>query len=84
MGAQVRSERLAWSREQVIDYQLGRTPAPRLAALGLGQLAGTAETAVYSGRLDDQLIDRFLAQCAIRAGGRPSPSPPSTPALPGG
>jgi hypothetical protein len=64
MGAQVRSERLAWSREQVIDYQLGRTPAPRLAALGLGQLAGTAETAVYSGRLDDQLIDRFLAHCA--------------------
>jgi hypothetical protein len=81
MGAHVRSERLAWSREQV--YQLGRTPAPRLAALGLGQVAGTAETAVYSGRLDDQLIDRFLAQCAIRAGGRrPSPSQPSTPANP--
>jgi hypothetical protein len=61
-GAHVRSERLAWSREQGIDYRLGRTPAPRLAALGLGQVAGTAETAVYSGRLDDQLIDRFLAQ----------------------
>jgi hypothetical protein len=32
--------------------------------VGLGQVAGTAETAVYSRRLDDQLIDRFLAQCA--------------------
>jgi hypothetical protein len=45
-----------------IDYHPSRTLAPRLAALGLGQVAGTAETAVYSGRLDDQLIDRFLAQ----------------------
>ena len=59
---------------------------PRLAAAGLEQVAGTAETAVYdggspwaaywtqtvvelrdrlvdSGRLDDRLIDRFLAQC---------------------
>jgi SAM-dependent methyltransferase len=78
---------LAWSREQGIDYHLGRTLAPRLAAVGLEQVAGTAETAVYnggspwaaywtqtvtelrdrlvdSGRLDDQLIDRFLAHCA--------------------
>jgi hypothetical protein len=64
MGAHVWSERLAWSREQGTDYQLGRTLAPRLAALGLGQVAGTAETAVYSERLDYQLIDRVLAQCA--------------------
>jgi SAM-dependent methyltransferase len=78
---------LAWSRDQGIDYHLGRTLAPRLAAVGLEQVAGTAETAVYnggspwaaywtqtvtelrdrlvdSGRLDDQLIDRFLAHCA--------------------
>jgi SAM-dependent methyltransferase len=78
---------LAWSRDQGIDYHLGRTLAPRLAALSLEQVAGTAETAVYnggspwaaywtqtvtelrdrlvdSGRLDDQLIDRFLAHCA--------------------
>jgi SAM-dependent methyltransferase len=78
---------LAWSRDQGIDYHLGRTLAPRLAAVGLEQIAGTAETAVYnggspwaaywtqtitelrdrlvnSGRLDDQLIDRFLGHCA--------------------
>ena len=78
---------LAWSRDQGIDYHLGRTLAPRLAAVGLEQVAGTAETAVYnggspwaaywtqtvvelrdplvnSGRLDGQLIDRFLAHCA--------------------
>ena len=40
---------LAWSREQGIDYHIGRTLAPRLAALGLEQVAGTAETAVYNG-----------------------------------
>jgi SAM-dependent methyltransferase len=78
---------LAWSRDQGIDYHVGRKLAPRLAALGLEQVAGTAETAVYnggspwadywtqtvvelrdgltgSGKLDDQLIDRFLAYCA--------------------
>jgi 2-polyprenyl-3-methyl-5-hydroxy-6-metoxy-1,4-benzoquinol methylase len=78
---------LAWSRAQGIDYHLGRTLAPRLAAVSLEQVAGTAETAVYnggspwavywtqtvtelrdrlvdSGRLDDQLIDGFLAHCA--------------------
>jgi SAM-dependent methyltransferase len=80
---------LAWAREQGIDYHLGRTLAPRLAALGLEHVAGTAETAVYnggspwadywtqtvaelrnklvgSGKLDDHLIDRFLAHCADR------------------
>ena len=40
---------LAWSRDQGIDYHVGRTLAPRLAALGLEQIAGTAETAVYNG-----------------------------------
>jgi SAM-dependent methyltransferase len=78
---------LAWSRDQGIDYHVGRALAPRLAALGLEQVAGTAETAVYnggspwadywrqtivelrrslvsSGKLDDQLIDSFLARCA--------------------
>jgi SAM-dependent methyltransferase len=40
---------LAWSRERGIDYQIGRTLAPRLAALGLTQMSGTAETAVYNG-----------------------------------
>ncbi|MFL5333853.1 MAG: class I SAM-dependent methyltransferase [Geminicoccaceae bacterium] len=40
---------LAWSRAQGIDYHIGRTLAPRLAALGLEQVAGTAETAVYNG-----------------------------------
>jgi SAM-dependent methyltransferase len=78
---------LAWSRGHGIDYHVGRKLAPWLAALGLEQIAGTAETAVYnggspwadywrqtivelrdglvkSGKLDDQLIDRFLAHCA--------------------
>jgi len=40
---------LAWSRERGIDYQIGRTLAPRLAALGLTQISGTAETAIYNG-----------------------------------
>jgi SAM-dependent methyltransferase len=40
---------LAWSRDQGIDYHIGRTLAPRLAALGLEEVAGTAEAAVYNG-----------------------------------
>jgi SAM-dependent methyltransferase len=40
---------LAWSRDEGIDYHVGRSLAPRLAALGLEQIAGTAETAVYNG-----------------------------------
>jgi len=40
---------LAWSREAGIDYHIGRTLAPRLAALGIEDVAGTAETAVYNG-----------------------------------
>jgi SAM-dependent methyltransferase len=40
---------LAWSRERGIDYQIGRTLAPRFAALGLKQISGTAETAIYNG-----------------------------------
>jgi SAM-dependent methyltransferase len=40
---------LAWSRDCGIDYQIGRTLAPRLAALGLRQIGGTAETAIYNG-----------------------------------
>jgi SAM-dependent methyltransferase len=40
---------LAWSREQGIDYHVGRSLAPHLASLGLEQVEGTAETAVYNG-----------------------------------
>jgi 2-polyprenyl-3-methyl-5-hydroxy-6-metoxy-1,4-benzoquinol methylase len=40
---------LAWSRERGIDYHIGRTLAPRLAAFGLEEVTGTAETAVYNG-----------------------------------
>ena len=40
---------LAWSRERGIDYYIGRDLAPRLAALGLTQISGTAETAIYNG-----------------------------------
>ncbi len=96
---------LAWSRDQGIHYHVGRTLAPRLAELGLEQVAGTAETAVYNGgspwadywtrtvvelrdglvdsrKLDDGLIDRFLARCADPPGGpRRSRSRPCTPEL---
>ena len=81
---------LAWSRGRGIDYHIGRTLAPRLAALGLEQIAGTAETAVYngasqwadywtrtvvelrdglvsSGKIDEAIIDAFLAHCADRS-----------------
>jgi len=40
---------LAWSGERGIDYQIGRTLAPRLAALSLTNINGTAETAIYNG-----------------------------------
>jgi SAM-dependent methyltransferase len=78
---------LAWSRERGIDYHIGRSLAPRLAALGLIEISSIAETAVYNGRsqwadywiltvievredltnsgkLNNALIDRFLAYCA--------------------
>ena len=78
---------LAWARERGIDYQLGRTLAPRLASLGLANISGSAETAIYncgslwadywietitelrddlisSSKLDEALIDKFLAYCA--------------------
>jgi len=78
---------LTWSRERGIDYHIGRTLAPRLAAHGLKEIGGAAETAVYnggspwadywrqtitelrgdlveSGKLDDVLIETFLARCA--------------------
>jgi SAM-dependent methyltransferase len=40
---------LAWSRDCGIDYYIGRELAPRLAALGLTQISGNAETAIYNG-----------------------------------
>jgi len=78
---------LAWSRARGIDYQIERTLAPRLASLGLTNISGTAETAIYnghslwadywietvtelrgdlvsSGKLDEALIDKFLAYYA--------------------
>jgi SAM-dependent methyltransferase len=78
---------IAWSREKGIDYFIGRTLAPRLACLGLTDISGTAETAVYnggsswtdywietitelrgdlvsSGKVEEELIDKFLAYCA--------------------
>jgi SAM-dependent methyltransferase len=78
---------LAWSRERGIDYHIGRKLAPRLGSLGLTNISGTAETAIYnghslwadywietvtelrgdlvnSGKLDEALIDKFLAYYA--------------------
>jgi len=40
---------LAWAHERGINYTIGRTLAPRLAALGLKEISGTAETAIYNG-----------------------------------
>jgi SAM-dependent methyltransferase len=40
---------LEWARECGVDYQIGRALAPRLAVLGLTQISGSAETAVYNG-----------------------------------
>jgi SAM-dependent methyltransferase len=40
---------IAWSAERGIDYYVGRSLAPRLAALGLMEISGAAETAVYNG-----------------------------------
>jgi SAM-dependent methyltransferase len=40
---------LEWSRTRGIDYQIGRTLAPRLAALDLDRVGGAAETAIYNG-----------------------------------
>ena len=40
---------LAWSRERGVDYHIGRTLADRLASLGLTQISGIAETAIYNG-----------------------------------
>jgi hypothetical protein len=49
-GKIVRIVTNVWSRERGIDYDIGRTLAPRLAALGsLEQIGGAAETAVYNG-----------------------------------
>ena len=78
---------LRWSQERGINYEIGRTLAPRLASLGLTSIGGTAETAIYnggslwahywidtiselrgdlvsSGKLDEALVDKFLAYCA--------------------
>jgi SAM-dependent methyltransferase len=40
---------LAWSRDEGIDYQIGRSLAPSLAGIGLERIAGAAETAIYNG-----------------------------------
>ena len=40
---------LEWAQECGVDYQVGRTLAPRLAGLGLIEIGGTAETAIYNG-----------------------------------
>ena len=40
---------LAWSREQGIDYFIGRRLPAMLSRLGLGEVRATAETALYHG-----------------------------------
>lgn len=40
---------LAWSREQGIDYYIGRKLPPMLAGLGVADITATAETALYHG-----------------------------------
>ncbi len=78
---------LAWSRDQGIDYFIGRRLPAMLSGLRLEHVQATAETALYnggslwaeywretiielrprllaSGKLDDRVIDAFLAHCA--------------------
>ena len=78
---------LAWSRDQGIDYFIGRKLPPMLSRLGAEDVGATAETALYnggspwagywtetvielrsrltaSGKLDDSLVDTFLARHA--------------------
>lgn len=43
---------LRWSREQGIDYAIGRSLPRRLVGLGLEQVSATAETALYNGGSD--------------------------------
>jgi SAM-dependent methyltransferase len=40
---------LAWSSQRGIDYFIGGTLAPRLGSLGLANISGGAETAIYNG-----------------------------------
>jgi SAM-dependent methyltransferase len=40
---------LSWSRTEGIDYCIGRRLAPKLAQMGLEQVAATAETVQYNG-----------------------------------
>jgi SAM-dependent methyltransferase len=40
---------LTWAGARGIDYHVGRSLAPRLAKLGLEEISGAAETAVYNG-----------------------------------
>lgn len=40
---------LHWAKERGIDYHVGRSVPSRLAALGLSDVSGVAETALYNG-----------------------------------
>jgi hypothetical protein len=40
---------LSWAAGRGIDYRVGRSLARRLAALGVEEVAGSAETAIYNG-----------------------------------
>jgi SAM-dependent methyltransferase len=40
---------LSWAASRGIDYRVGRSLARRLAALGMEEVAGSAETAIYNG-----------------------------------
>lgn len=40
---------LGWAEKEGIDYHVGRSLAPRLVALGLEEIGGTAETTIYRG-----------------------------------
>jgi hypothetical protein len=59
---------LAWSREQGIDYQIGRTLASRLAALELERIDGTTETAIYNGTSLSALTVKGLREDLMSSG----------------
>ena len=84
---------LVWSRDLGIDYHLGRTLAPRLAAVGLEQVAGTAETAIYNGSSPwaaywtetvTELRDRLVASGKLLTTSSSTGSSPTAPIRAGG
>ena len=57
---------LAWSRDRGIDYQIDRTLAPRLAALGLEQIGGMWKPQSTTGPVCGQIIGHRPSKSLVR------------------